>query len=100
MLFAVPVDRTSILSAQRAFGRLRLSLRQRPLVMGNVLARARECGRCSCAADMRLDVMIEVLAGLPLQGSYRTPSLVEAMTDAAVEAYLVATDVPVGYTGR
>lgn len=100
MPFAITIDRASVLSAQRAFGRLRLSLRQHPIVMDDVLARARECGRCAYDADMRLDMMIQVLAGLPLQDSYCTPALPEAMTDAAVEAYLVATDTSVEYAAR
>ena len=94
MPFTVPLDRTLALNAQKAFGRLRSLLRQQPIPVADVIAQARECGRAAYAAEMRLDMMAEVLAGLPLPATYRTQSLAEEMIDAAVEAYLVAAEVP------
>ena len=92
MPFSAPVDRTRVLDAQRAFGRLRALLRQQPVSIADVLAQARECGRCAYRADMRLDMTIDVLAGLAVPGAYRERLLSEQMIDAAVEAYLVAAD--------
>ena len=92
MPFRVTIDRPRVLDAQKAFGRLRTLLRQQPVSVVDVLAQARECGRCAYRADMRLDMTIDVLAGLPLPDAFRTGSLPEQMTDAAVEAYLVAAE--------
>jgi hypothetical protein len=88
--FTVPLDRTLALACQKAFGRLRGLLRHQPVPLVDVIAQARECGRAAHAAEMRLDMMVDVLTGLPMADTARVRSVQESLIHAAVEAYLVA----------
>lgn len=88
--FTVPFDRTLALDCQKAFGRLRGLLRHQPVPIVDVIAQARECGRAAHAAEMRVDMMVDVLSGLPHADPARTQSLRDSLIHAAVEAYLVA----------
>lgn len=90
MPFTVPFDPNLALDCQRAFGRLRGLLRHQPVPVVDVIAQARECGRAAHASEMRLDMMVDVLAGLPQSDAARARSLQESLIHAAVEAYLVA----------
>lgn len=95
MLFTVPLDRARVVDSQKAFGRLRMLLRQQPVPSADVMTQARECGRCALAAEMRLDMMIDVLAGLPLPSASGVQTLSNEMITAAIEAYLVGPAVSV-----
>lgn len=94
-----PRDRTAVLTSQKAVGRLRVLLRQQPVSTTDVLAQARECGRCAYAAGMGVDAMADVLAGLALPEAYRTRSMPEAIIDAALEAYLAEAALSPGGAG-
>jgi hypothetical protein len=94
MPFTISQDPAVRLNSQKAFGRLRMLLRQRPLPLVDARAQARECGRCAYVAEMRLDMLVDVLAGFPWPDAHENRPLSESMTEAAVEAYLVAAEVP------
>lgn len=94
MPFAVSSDRTPSQQFANAFGRLRALLRQHPAPIADVRAQARECGRRAYRAGMRLDILVDLLAGVVPADAYRLRSLPTEMIDAAVESYLVTAEAP------
>lgn len=92
MPLTVPLDRTLARRSAHAFGRLRALLRQQPLPIADAIAQARDCGRCAAAAEMRLDLMVDVLVNVLPVDLHGPRSLPESLIDAAVEAYLLAAE--------
>lgn len=90
--FTAPHDRTPAQQFANAFGRLRAMLRGKPVPIVDVHAQARECGRRAYAAGMRLDVLVDALAGVVPEEAYGRSSMPTEIIDAGVEAYLVAAE--------
>ena len=96
MPLAVPQNRTPSQQFANAFGRLRALLRGKPVPIVDVHAQARECGRLARAAGTRLDVLVDVLAGVVPEKADGARWLPTEIIDAGVEAYLEAAELRTG----